>query len=342
MKVFESTTAYIENNLACIKDKHGQCLLISYKPFMTGNHGSNHEAMKELYLKYYVNHYLNRLSRTINAYTDHGHINSEIVEFSKNIENPMFLKGAFQEALKFSYVSDPDYNNYIKLNYLGYYDGEKVSNDLFIAINNLLTRFKSYLEPIVDSWNNSTYNTLMYVLSSRNSSYKIDKFLHYTWEFTHPTHGKVVLNEEGYSNLGNHIEPLLDESNRHRMSIINMLEILLHYENKFPCVILGEQENQGNEGEGEDTDFSCHMSQYDSKEDNTTQEVDMVNNPPHYKGLPNGLEVIDITQNMDFCLGNALKYILRAGKKDDNPEIQDLKKAVYYLNRKISILEDNN
>lgn len=60
---------------------------------------------------------------------------------------------------------------------------------------------------------------------------------------------------------------------------------------------------------------------------------DMVNHPRHYTDTPFGLEVIEITQHYNFCLGNALKYTLRAGKKWDT--IEDLKKAVWYLNREI-------
>jgi hypothetical protein len=61
---------------------------------------------------------------------------------------------------------------------------------------------------------------------------------------------------------------------------------------------------------------------------------DMVDHPKHYTDTPFGLEVIEITRHYNFCLGNALKYILRAGKKWD--DIEDLKKAVWYLNREIS------
>ena len=45
------------------------------------------------------------------------------------------------------------------------------------------------------------------------------------------------------------------------------------------------------------------------------QKIDNVNHPPHYTWLKDkcGIEVIDITRHMDFCLGNAIKYILRAG-----------------------------
>ena len=74
---------------------------------------------------------------------------------------------------------------------------------------------------------------------------------------------------------------------------------------------------------------------------------DRVNHPPHYTWLKElcGIEVIDITRHMDFDLGNSLKYILRAGHKSEEgmnsreKEIEDLKKAVFYLNDKIKMLE---
>ena len=63
-----------------------------------------------------------------------------------------------------------------------------------------------------------------------------------------------------------------------------------------------------------------------------------VNNPEHYGGKKNTYEAIKVIEahNLDFCLGNAVKYILRAGKKDDFK--QDLEKAIWYLNRKIEKL----
>lgn len=63
---------------------------------------------------------------------------------------------------------------------------------------------------------------------------------------------------------------------------------------------------------------------------------DPVNHPAHYTSHPSGIEVIQITEHENFCRGNAIKYILRAGKKGD--EIEDLKKAVWYLNREIERL----
>ncbi|MFF4557188.1 DUF3310 domain-containing protein [Streptomyces sp. NPDC001422] len=66
-------------------------------------------------------------------------------------------------------------------------------------------------------------------------------------------------------------------------------------------------------------------------------ENDPVNHPAHYNWLPNGVEVIDITQHFSFTLGNALKYIMRAGHKDN--ALEDLKKAAWYLEREIKAME---
>lgn len=67
--------------------------------------------------------------------------------------------------------------------------------------------------------------------------------------------------------------------------------------------------------------------------------VDPVNNPPHYTGHPSGVECISVTEHFNFCRGNAIKYIWRAGKKDGAETVQDLKKARWYLDREIARLE---
>ena len=84
--------------------------------------------------------------------------------------------------------------------------------------------------------------------------------------------------------------------------------------------------------------------------ENNIKEYDHVNHPPHYTWLEDkcGIEVIDIARHLDFDLGNAIKYILRAGRKPINKSnfnlnvaaIQDLKKALFYINDKINILEN--
>lgn len=82
------------------------------------------------------------------------------------------------------------------------------------------------------------------------------------------------------------------------------------------------------------------------------KEDENISHPSHYTWLKDkcGIEVIDITRHLDFDLGNAIKYILRAGKKpiinenlsDDflRAAIQDLKKALFYINDKIDMLEN--
>lgn len=78
-------------------------------------------------------------------------------------------------------------------------------------------------------------------------------------------------------------------------------------------------------------------------------DQDRVNHPSHYTWLKElcGIEVIDITRHMDFDLGNAVKYLLRAGYKreegltDKEKTIEDLHKAVWYINDRIKMLEND-
>ena len=60
---------------------------------------------------------------------------------------------------------------------------------------------------------------------------------------------------------------------------------------------------------------------------------DNVNNPRHYTSHPSGVDCIQITEHMGFCLGNAMKYIWRADLKGD--AIEDLEKAIWYIRREI-------
>lgn len=62
-------------------------------------------------------------------------------------------------------------------------------------------------------------------------------------------------------------------------------------------------------------------------------KVDMVNHLPHYTNHPSGVECIQITEHMNFNLGNALKYIWRADLKNG---LEDLKKAEFYIKREIA------
>jgi len=65
---------------------------------------------------------------------------------------------------------------------------------------------------------------------------------------------------------------------------------------------------------------------------------DSVNHPPHYNSHESGVEAIDICEHMSFCIGNATKYVWRAGQKGDRTE--DLKKARWYLERELAARAD--
>lgn len=72
---------------------------------------------------------------------------------------------------------------------------------------------------------------------------------------------------------------------------------------------------------------------------NPPVSVDNVNHPAHYNsGKIEVMEFIE-DQKLDFNAGNVVKYICRAGKKAGNKESQDLRKALFYLRRKIYLLE---
>ena len=68
---------------------------------------------------------------------------------------------------------------------------------------------------------------------------------------------------------------------------------------------------------------------------NKQKGEDLVNAPPHYRSHPSGVECIQITEHMGFNLGNAVKYIWRADLKGNS--IQDLEKAVWYVQREIQL-----
>ena len=73
---------------------------------------------------------------------------------------------------------------------------------------------------------------------------------------------------------------------------------------------------------------------------------DSVNHPKWYTQHPSGVECIDITRHYCFAIGNAIKYLWRAGLKKDaslddkQKEIEDLRKAIWYINDRIKQLGD--
>ena len=74
------------------------------------------------------------------------------------------------------------------------------------------------------------------------------------------------------------------------------------------------------------------------------EQIDMVNHPSHYTSDPSGVEAIEITRHRNFNVGNAIKYLWRAGLKEDaskdmlQKQVEDLRKAVFYINDEIARL----
>lgn len=62
-------------------------------------------------------------------------------------------------------------------------------------------------------------------------------------------------------------------------------------------------------------------------------EDDAVNHPSHYTSHPSGIECIQVTEHMSFCIGNAVKYLWRADLKND--AIEDMRKAIWYIEREL-------
>lgn len=68
---------------------------------------------------------------------------------------------------------------------------------------------------------------------------------------------------------------------------------------------------------------------------------EQVNHPSHYGGEDNPYEAIKVIDawHLDFCLGNVVKYVSRAGKKGNNSAEQDLKKAFWYLEHELELMK---
>ena len=85
----------------------------------------------------------------------------------------------------------------------------------------------------------------------------------------------------------------------------------------------------------EDMILSKHIAE------NTTVSTpanDLINHPPHYTSHPSGIECIQITEHMDFCTGNAIKYIWRIGLKEGVDDLDNIDKAIWYLQRKRALI----
>lgn len=98
------------------------------------------------------------------------------------------------------------------------------------------------------------------------------------------------------------------------------------------------------------TPDSCGLCKVVPAPHKTAEQVsksvhDMVNHPAHYTSHPSGVECIEITKHMDFCSGNAIKYIWRHGLKGaeiGETAVRDLKKALWYIQCRIEMLEGKN
>lgn len=76
-----------------------------------------------------------------------------------------------------------------------------------------------------------------------------------------------------------------------------------------------------------------------ARDETIMTKPDPVSHPPHY--THGKFETIDVIEDwqLGFCLGNAVKYISRAGKKDPTKTVEDLRKSVWYIEREIARLE---
>ena len=87
--------------------------------------------------------------------------------------------------------------------------------------------------------------------------------------------------------------------------------------------------------------IACKHNPYGEEPKCETCFQEAVNHPAHYGGEDNPYEAIKVIEawGLDFPLGNAVKYISRAGKKGKDKELEDLKKAAWYVARRIEQLE---
>lgn len=101
----------------------------------------------------------------------------------------------------------------------------------------------------------------------------------------------------------------------------------------------GNCEHRYSEG-GYPCDFCNHVSLNGTGDDLWEMANDMVNHPKHYTS--GKIEVADFIadQKLNFDRGNAVKYIVRAGKKDEHKEIEDLEKAKWYIDHEIKMLKE--
>jgi len=84
------------------------------------------------------------------------------------------------------------------------------------------------------------------------------------------------------------------------------------------------------------------ISKFIRETKNKVELSETVHHPDHYGGEDNIYEAIKVIEawGLNFALGNTVKYISRAGKKDPSKTLEDLEKALWYLEREISRIKD--
>lgn len=107
------------------------------------------------------------------------------------------------------------------------------------------------------------------------------------------------------------------------------------YDNKYGAVLIHD-----------DTRQEVHRELINQKFE-LVEKLDNVNHPKHYTSHPSGIECIEITRHYCFTIGNAIKYLWRAGLKvdasltDREKEIEDLEKAIWYIKDRINQLKND-
>ena len=122
---------------------------------------------------------------------------------------------------------------------------------------------------------------------------------------------------------------------------VGNLSILIRLDMYFRAVCTGSYYSNFNGVANGNTEiyYSDFVASIEGAKD-SKQQPDMVNHPPHY--TVNGIEVIDVIENykLNYRLGNVVKYVLRSDLKGNR--LQDLKKALWYLQREIEQSEKQN
>ena len=108
----------------------------------------------------------------------------------------------------------------------------------------------------------------------------------------------------------------------------------------YLCPLVGKKRCSSSSATSEEIDENYEIIKSYKDDNENVPAGDIVNRPAHY--TDGKIEVIEFIEDkrLGFCLGNVVKYVARAGKKDPTKEVEDLKKAKWYLERRIKELEE--